>query len=202
MGLLIFFTLNTVLKAKTVKVSQALAQIGTHILTSREVELNTAIEAKLFATETQKHEYAQKINSVLLEWVVFLEAQGIGVAEPSEEAITQKFALIKQQLRQEGVLAQYEVQDAEIRETLHRKLVAKDFIRFKSNSALIPISDEEAQTYFQKNKIRFGQDNFASFKESIKKHLAQQESDRRLRNWFEVLQKKHRIRLFQAGADK
>ncbi|MNY60610.1 hypothetical protein D3C86_1971860 [compost metagenome] len=56
------------------------------------------------------------------------------------------------------------------------------------------ITDQEAQAYYDKNRIKFGSMPFSNFKENIKTFLAQQQLEERLRSWFEVIKRKYKVR--------
>ena len=82
----------------------------------------------------------------------------------------------------------------ELHELILRKLRSKKFVQFKSRASVVPVTDAEALQYFQKNRVRFGNAPFAKFRDSIKSLLAQDQASRRIREWFEILQKKYHVR--------
>ena len=86
------------------------------------------------------------------------------------------------------------VTGVELRAQIKRKLQAKKFINFKADSSVVPVTDEEAERYFKENRSKFGAMPFENFKENIKTFLARQQVDRRLRDWFEVLRNKYKVR--------
>jgi hypothetical protein len=48
--------------------------------------------------------------------------------------------------------------------------------------------------YFEKNRQRFGSASLDSFKVTIKKFLTKKTADDRLREWFDVLKKKYKVK--------
>jgi len=75
-----------------------------------------------------------------------------------------------------------------------RKLRANRFIKYKSNSSYVQVSDEEAREYFEKNRLKFGTLDYDNFKNNIKKFLSKKNAEDRLRDWLEVLKKKHKVK--------
>lgn len=173
-------------------ITQSIAQVGDHLLTSRELELNAQIEKILFGTATDTQPVSEKLQSVILEYVVYLEAKSF---DATQIADTENRSSIKKVIDKKSEI-KGKPTDAEIEEIVRVKLISKEFIRFKTSSSMVPVSDEEAQNYFDRNRAKFAQFGFEHFKDNIKRFLAQEESQRRLKDWFEILQKKHKIRLF------
>ena len=87
-----------------------------------------------------------------------------------------------------------EVQPAETKKAIQRKLRAKKFIRFKADSSVVPVTNTEAREYFDNNRLKFGDLPFENFKENIKAYLSRQQVEQRLRDWFEVLQNKYKVK--------
>ncbi len=185
---------------RDVVVSQAVARVGDHILTLRELEINKLIERVLqpYSGQKKELEFEQHVNAVLIEWVVYLEAKSFGVTNVTSAEV--KFAVnkINQAYQKSGVWRDWEVGAKELNEMTERKLIAKKFIQFKTDSSLVPVTDEEAKEYFEKNKGRFGNLPFERFKVNIKRFLIRRQVDSRLKDWFDVLQRKYKIKVFKS----
>ena len=57
-------------------------------------------------------------------------------------------------------------------------------------------TDEEALDYFNKNQKRFAGLDFKKYQKTIIERLNRQKRDQRLRDWFETLRKKYKVRSF------
>lgn len=195
-----------VAQASEVAVTQVVGQAGDKVVTSREVRINYFAESSLFPDEKSKSSLKLDVNDknfnrelthVLIEWIVYKEADIFNAASVPEEDITKSISVIKSSAAVQEVKGYWESLDVtsqELRDLVKRKLVAKKFIQFKTRASVVPVTDAEALQYFQKNRIRFGNAPFVQFKDSIKSLLAQDQANTRIRDWFELLQKKYRVR--------
>ncbi len=177
-------------------ITQALARVGDHVLTLREVEINGLVEQALYPDQAVSEDLAIRVNAVLLEWVVYLEAKSFSMRGLEGEEMRAELSRVQSFWKGHSKWGKWEVSEGELSAILNRKAIAKNLIQFKSNSSLVPVSDQEAFDYFEKNRSRFGQLPFSNFKDNIKKFLAQQRLDQRLKDWFEVLQKKYKIQVY------
>lgn len=189
-------------------VTKVVGEAKDQFITSREVQINEAVEIVLGAKGDGKslqiaeigHEnFPSKVNDVLTEWIVFFEAQSFSADAVSKAAIEDAAQKVEKGTAGSQGWKRLEVSKSELDEILKRKLSAKSFIRLKTESSLMPVTDSEAQVYFKKNRLKFGNLPFSSFKDSIKAHLRQQQMDRRMKDWLEILQKKYKVRNFVAG---
>lgn len=184
-------------------ISMAVGQVRDHVLTSREVRLNQAVEGALYADkesrtkpELESPAFAKQVTAVLLEWVVYLEAKSLAVADVSEKELNEAKDRLDKQLKGDSSWRELKVTDKEKRAALERKLQAKKLIRFRADSAVMPIGESEAQRYYEQNKQKFGSVPFETLRSNIKTSLARQQVERRLKDWFEVLQAKYKVRNF------
>lgn len=201
----LLFSLNTM--AATL-VTQTVGQVAEHVVTSREVQIFMVIENILFPPTTslkglyevrpEQKEFRSAVTSVLLETVVALEAENFNVATIPDEELAAALAKIEKAVSGRVYWTELEVSQAEIRKFTLRKLTAKSFLKFKTNSMTSIITDQEAQLYYDKNRVKFGSLPFASFKDNIKTFLAQQQLEERIRAWFEVIKHKYKVRNFVA----
>ncbi|WII71968.1 hypothetical protein QJS83_16005 [Bdellovibrio sp. 22V] len=191
-----------------VVVTETVGQAADQVVTSREVQIAMVIEHVLYPVKNGKKdlyevrpgqgEFRSAATSVLLEAVVALEAENFNVASLSDEELAEAVSKIEKAVAGKAYWAQLEVSPAELKKFTSRKLVAKSFLKFKTNSMSSIITDQEAQAYYDKNRVKFGSTPFASFKDNIKNYLAQQQLEERIRAWFEVIKRKYKVRTFSA----
>lgn len=199
-------------------VNVAIGQVGTEIVTAREVWLSLAFENLRFQLEKaqvsdQKLEllgppvsasvwrlgpesdgFKQAASALMLEKMMAQEAASFSLVDVSEKKVSlDSVALVNHY----GVLSEFrelEYKKSEVERLLARKKQAQEFLRFKTESAGVVISDDEAKAYYEKNRLKFGSLPFSQFKDSIKDVLAKQRLEERLKDWFEVLKRKYRVR--------
>lgn len=173
------------------------------VITTREVTINSIIESILYsdaetpALKLIHHgdpEFPQAVTAALLELIVSLEADNFKVGSPNITETQTSLEKVKSKVSAIPGWSELEVTDAELNLSIARKVKAKKFIRFKTESTQVSITDLEAKDYFEKNKSKFGNLPFSQFRDNIKSLLAKQQLDSRLREWFEVLKKKYAVR--------
>lgn len=187
-------------------VTQTVGQVADHVVTSREVQISMVIENILYPPkEVSKGlwevrpgqaAFRNAVTSVLLESVVAMEAENFNVSKISEEEQSAALTKVEKSVAGRAYWGELEVSPTELRTFTLRKLTAKSFLKFKTNSMTGIITDQEAQSYYDKNRVKFGSLPFSSFKENIKTFLAQQQLEERLRAWFEVIKHKYKVRNF------
>lgn len=203
----VFLAILTSLPAPSRVITSAVGRVKDHIVTSREVQINNTIDQALMTAKPEKikvprdpdsAQFAKLVTGVLLEWVVHFEAKNMAVANISPGEVTSSATLVKSRLAKIDAWKALKVSNNELNEMIGRKLQAKKFIRFRADSSVVPISDAEAQRYFEANRLKFGDQSFDSFRGQIKNFLSRQQVERRLKDWFEVLQAKYQVRNFLA----
>lgn len=188
-------------------VTESVGQVADHVVTSREVQICTVIDNVLYPgknkpnglVETrpeQAAEFRNHLTSVLLESVIALEAESFNVGMIDDRELTEAISKVEKATAGKSYWAQLEVSSVELKKFTNRKLAAKSFLAFKTGSMSGIITDQEAQAYYDKNRVKFGSTPFAGFKENIKAFLAQQQMEERLRTWFEVIKRKYKVRNF------
>jgi hypothetical protein len=181
--------------------------VGQDVVTSREVQISHAV-AKAMETESKTDlknfpnveisvsdsRFADLTTSYLIEKATELEADSFSIAKPSEAEIKEMTSRVERVLTRKTYWQNLEPEASMVRRIIVTKLISSNFIKIKSDSMAGIITDTEAQSYFEKNRLKFGNASFDSFKENIKTFLIQQQRQERLRSWFEVLKKKFKIR--------
>ena len=171
----------------------------------------------------QETTFPNHVSRVLDEWIIDLEANSFSAAPPSPTELAKVLksvgdfwsnnnaAAAAASLPLSGSIVpanlgnlqkqwlELEVSPQELRSAIVRKLRAREFERLRGDVALVPVSDADALSYFQKNRLRFGTLPFESFKDNIKTFLAKQQVEMRLGEWHEVLRRKYKVRNFIAG---
>lgn len=190
-------------------VTQTVGQVGNYIVTSREVQISMVIEHILFPSKNSpkglyevrpgSDEFRSAVPSVLLEIVVFFEAENFNIANVSDEELKTALNKIEKAVAGKTYWDDLDVSAKELKRFTLRKLTAKNFLKFKTNSMAGIVTDQEAQAYYDKNRVKFGSSSFESFKANIKSFLAQQQLEESLRSWFEVVKRKYKVRNFTSG---
>jgi hypothetical protein len=199
------------LKASSDRViSKVVGELGTtkYFVTSREVQINFFLEQLLEQMngskkaikmiQLQDPDFANHTSEVLLEWIIYKEASTFE-AELSTSDIQKELKYVQEKAKTYPAWASLDVTGDEEKKFLERKILVKKFMRLKSDSSKIPVSDAEAEIYFKKNRNKFGSLPFENFRENIRVFLQNSQTDQRLKNWYEVLNRKYKVRNFIAG---
>lgn len=201
------FILGTRAQAETI-VSESVGQAGDHVLTSREVQISSVIErilypgknattdGKLFEVRSGDPHFSTEVTALLLETIVAMEAETFNVGQVTEADSKAALTKVEKAVKDKAYWNQLEVSSLELKKRIEQKILSKNFIKFKTESMSSLITDQEAQSYFDKNRSKFGNMAFVSFKDNIKVFLAQQQLQDRLRTWFEVIKRKYKARNF------
>lgn len=202
LGMFIFSLMSVA--ATPVVVSQSVGQIGDRVVTSREVQISAVLDRILFPNKDKKAGLYEvrlgdaammnEVTALLLEVVVDREAESFSVAKISDDQVQQSMRSVERTVQGKAYWESLEVSNAELRRFVLQKLTAKAFIQFKTNSMAGVISDNEALAYYEKNRIKFGDLPFATFKDNIKTFLGQQQLEERTRAWFEIIKRKYKVR--------
>ncbi|RME18510.1 MAG: hypothetical protein D6797_00275 [Bdellovibrio sp.] len=188
--------------------NQSVGKLKGHVVTLREVQINYAVEQALYSKPQKKSKiqiiqitdprFSKEVTAVLMEWAIFLEAKNFRDSweEASDKEIVKAMNFVLPRLLSTKGWKKLGVRTFELKQTLKRKLIAKAFIRFKLKASMVPITEDEAQKYYEENKNKFGGAPYERFADSIKEFLKKQQRDQRLKDWFEVLQTKYKVENF------
>lgn len=188
-------------------VSQSVGQVADSVVTSREVKASTIIENILYPSKSTKTayelkddypEFRQAVTAVLLESVVALEAENFNVVSITDEELSKALAKVQKEAMTKSYWTKLEMTPKEVRDLVIRKITAKRFLTFKTESLSGVITDGEARRYYERNRSKFSGHSFEAFSSNIKSFLAQQQLEERIRSWFEVIKRKYRVRNFIA----
>ncbi len=201
--LVFFLTVSQVIDAKLI--SKVAGAVGSKYLTSREVLISSHMEAALYGEakalnisvgklKLDTPEYYKEVNNTLLEWMVSLEAELFAVSNVTDDSLTKSQNTVTKKLAKASAWTELKPTYSEIQGLLKRKVLAKQFIRFKIDSSYVPVSDTEAEDYFKQNKKSYTDFDYSAKKDEIKTLMSRKKVDERLQDWFNVLQKKYRVR--------
>lgn len=197
---------------KPLSISKAVGQVANQVVTSREVQISYAIEQLLLTHGADKNSapdrslwlvqagdevFRTHLSQVLMELLIKLEAESFSVAQVSPEEIKAEVKLVTEGMKGWSEWKKWEVNETEVEQLLMRRRVAKNFLKFKTESSGVVISDEECKRYYEKNRVKFGSAPFAQFKDSIREVLAQKQLEEKLKDWFEILKRKYRLRFLK-----
>lgn len=183
-------------------ISTTVGRVGDRVVTSREVAISYLLEQALFSKgpigkeavkDLMQKSVKDAVAGVLMEWVVYLEAQKFSSKkiEDDELLTAEKKAVSK--LKSVAEWKDLQVDHGELRQIIQRKLRSKEFIRFRIDSSYIPITDSEVRAYFEENRSQFGQLPYESFEKNIRAFLKKRQVEQRLKDWFDVLQRKYKV---------
>jgi hypothetical protein len=190
-------------------VMKVVGGIEGRVLTTRDVQASSLLDHLLYNEDASTQlkygteEFANQLNRLLIEWMVRDEADVFGVAKVSEGEVDESFQSIKSKLKNHPVVKSrwndLGFSESQLREMIGRKLRANRFIKYKSNSSFVQVSDDEARDYYNNNRVKFGTTDFDGFKENIKKYLGRKNAEDRLRDWLDILRKKHKVKNLVSG---
>jgi hypothetical protein len=181
-------------------VSQALVRVGTEVLTSRQVILSQVIdsylrnETKVKVVRPDEPKFNEKTTELALDYIVFLESESYAVGEGQESNIKDQVKTVQSSLGALTELEKFNFTAAEIERLFSVKIKSRRFLELKSQSRASQVSDQRAKDYFDLNRNKFTGASFLDIKENIKVYLQKTDNESKLKDWFEVLKKKYKLK--------
>ncbi len=180
------------------------AEVDQKILTSRDVEAHYIV-TKLMQGATpvlplsyDTDDFRLSLDQLVVESMVYSEASSFGIAKVPDEEIESAYKTTKQKINDSPTIKNrwqwLDFSDVQLREKITVRLRSSRLIKYKTESSDSQVGDQEAKEYYEKNRLKFGTMTFENFKPTIKKYIARKNSEERLREWFDVLKKKHRVK--------
>jgi hypothetical protein len=207
LSVLISLSLTQITSAAQITMSAG--RVADQVVTSREVVINQMVEnflyrktigesarVRLTPAMAKERVFVRETTAVLLEMAVYLEAESFSQGAVDEKQVRANVKKTQSHYKRDSVWTSLQVSDKELEKMIRAKIRAKDFIKFKVDSATIPITDKEAEDYFAANRFKFESLSLENYMPTIKSYLTKQQVDKRLKDWFELLQSKYRIRNF------
>lgn len=192
-----------------VSVTRVVGEVNDHFVTSREVRIMDAIDQALEGKPSSpegfriltggERQFPSEVGRVLDQWIVYLEAKSLSNEPVGKAEISRGVGMVQEKWSGTKAWTELEVDSDELRRMVELQLTARNFERLKSDPQMTPVSDDDALTYYKKNRLRFGSLPFSSFKENIKAFLVKQQTERRLAEWHEILRRKYKVRNFISG---
>jgi hypothetical protein len=208
-SLLLALTVPAQAEKPMVSVTRVVGEVDDHFVTSREVRVSDAIEQALDGKPAapegfrilsgSEKTFPSEVGRVLDQWIVYLEAKSLSNEPVGKAEIARGVGLVQEKWNGSKAWSELEVGAEELRQMVELQLTARNFERLKSDPQMTPVSDDDALTYYKKNRLRFGSLPFSSFKENIKSFLVKQQTERRLAEWHEILRRKYKVRNFISG---
>ena len=211
----VFFILFALLASPQVQaavevINAAVGQVGDRVVTSREVTMShfferwqLAAQSKDPSAQTPKADwkinpgtdvFKQASSSFVLERMVALEAENFVVARVEDDVVKRTTKSFLSAVGSSPDWKKLETNEGEVQKMVELKLRAQNFLKFKTESAGVVVTDEDTKAYYEKNRLKFGNMPYDQFKNSIREVLSTQILEERLKDWFEVLRRKYRVR--------
>ncbi len=187
---------------------QALGQADREVVTTRDVQISKVVERALSAKDKSSRSDGemnpasigvQDLTPVLLEWVVYFEAESFKIADLEAADVQSALTLTQTYVKDWPYWQRLEVSNPELQDVIKRKLRAKKLIKFKTESTDLAVPESEIKDYFDKNRIKFGNMPLSAFRDNIRAFLSRQNRDKRLRDWFEVLKTKYKVKVYSVA---
>jgi len=183
--------------------SAGIGMVKGEVITSRQVHIQNLLESALYLKNSKNQlknlpldskAFAKVVQDTLLESAIALEAQNFNVVQVPATEIAQLESRAAAALAGVPAWKDLKVTPRELQDGLRRKASAKKFVQFRAQSSVLPITDSEAQKYFNENRLKFGDLPYENFKENIKSFLSRTQVERRLKDWYEVLLNKYQVK--------
>lgn len=190
---------------------RSVGQVGDDVITSRDIQISGLMDQALKNYSETAQGKKTPVNTIpregeifdknmsqgMLEWVLAKEASSFSIAEVSDDQLNKAREYLTKTLNGQKAWDDLKVTQLELDMALKRKLQAGNFLKFKTQASSISVSDQDAQSYYEKNKKRFSGMDFNSNKERIKSVLAEQRLKEGMQEWFDMLKRKYRVRVLK-----
>ncbi len=184
---------------------RAVGLVGDMTLTSRQVLMSALLEKvsksdgslSLSGFDESSAEFEEWLSETLFEVVVEKEAENFSVAQVKEDEIMDQIEKLNPTIKNNSEWNSLEPMPEELKMIIIRKLRVKKFVKFKTESLAPVVTDQDVKEYYVRNRQKFGDSDFEGQKDSIRSFLKKEKQDMRLKEWFEQLNAKYRIRRLQ-----
>lgn len=150
----------------------------------------------------ESSDFQAHLAQVLVEIVVSAEAENFSIGQVDNEEMERWRKHLQEQTQGWAPWKTFEVQTDELSTILNRKLRAKNFLKFKMEASGVTVSEDEVKQYYEKNRVKFGNMPFDQFRQSIRDKLTQDQTQDRLKDWFDILKRKYRVRMLSNQQSK
>ncbi len=196
-----FFLLCYSLDLQSAVITKIVGSIGDSFLTSREVIAMRIIEDELFVDkkktepiDIESKSFTKIVNESLLEKVIALESFNFTLTQLAEQEVNENILRFNKNVLENKDWKGLQIESIELKELISNKLKVKKFLKYKTETATLGVTDEEVRFYYEKNRYKFGNMPLIQFKETIRLFLIKQQMEDRLKEWFEILKKKYKVK--------
>jgi hypothetical protein len=182
-------------------ISQVVAIVDNKAVTSREVIWFDFIDQiaikkvkKPVVISVESPEFQKSTGAYTLSRAIYLDAQQFAHEKPTADEINKIAEQVVQGLVDQKVEEFFRPSPDEIKNLIETKLVAESFLKFKSQTSSLPVTDLEARKYYDDNRVKFESVEFEKVKKQIKLFIAKTQVEERMQTWFALLQEKYGYR--------
>ncbi len=199
--LLTFFILSSLSFSQAKILIATVAQVKNEVITSRDVAIHKQTE-KVLDTRLQQLSEEGPEEEVINEWLLFFEASTFYNTRVDGQEVNKLVQLAKQRLANSKPWKNLAVTDKELREKISHRLEADRLYQFKKKASVLPPSQTEIETEYSQNRVAYGNQSFNEVKEKIRKNKEEENLQKRMKQWFEVLEKKYKVQRFSSFKGK
>lgn len=171
------------------------AQVKSHVITSREVAIHKSIDNVLGKRLANFSDEGPE-EQVIREWLLFFEASTFYNTKVQNKKVSEYLGVAKKRLGKSGKWKKLSVSESEMKEKIRRRLEANRLYNFKKKASILPVSLAEIETEYTQNRIRYGNQSFEEVKDKIRKNKIDMNLKRRMEQWFQVLEQKYKVQRF------
>ena len=183
-------------------ITQIVGSVDKKPITSREVlwydYVETQVQHKSRQTkitttdvDTKSEEFISKTKKYSLAKAITLDAEQFEFPKPKNDEVQKLSQKVLKSIDALNIAEFFKPSAEEIYKLIQVKLISEQFVKFKSQSSALPITDTDAKVYFDENKDKFANSDFESVKAQIKTQIAKAQIDARMNTWYNVLQEKY-----------
>lgn len=182
---------SQLIEAKILVATQA--QVKGHVITSREVEIHKLVNDSL-GGPLENFKEDSPLEHVIKEWLLFYEASSFYNTKVSQKEAARNVQKLNKKFSLQ--LKKLSVQTKELKSKVLRRLEADRLYSFKKKASVLPVTLGEIETEYTQNRIRYGNLSFDEAKNQIRQNKVQSNLEKRLNQWFRVLEKKYKVQRF------
>lgn len=205
LGLIILFSAEGRANLKDQLVSESVGSINQEILTLREAVMSSLVEKAIAnsikSVPQSKEEKIQAVNTLLLDRMVEAEALNLGFKDIDAKEVIRIVISLENELSGPSIKV-YRFQIEELKAMAQRKLIVRNFLKSKTESFVSLLSEQDLQSYYEKNRLRFGSMPLIQMKDNIRAYLSQKQKEERLVSWIEVLKRKYKAKNYLIEGQK
>jgi hypothetical protein len=199
-----FANISNSLPSSRVLVNSIVGEYSGGFITSRYVNMSYFLEASLFTQRrndstiklysADSKAFTKEVTAVLIERVVYEDSKNFSNIQVTGSEIANSISSFNKKFSNHPEWKKLAVKETELKDLIMQKLMSKKYIKFKAESSIVPITRDEARMYFEENRAQFGELPFENFEQNIRAFLGRKQADKRIKEWFEVLQNKFKVR--------